>query len=428
MFLSLLKKECAQTAKSLIYWLFVLCLSLFFFSQMGAMDFENPPVKNQQGGYGMKESYKKQDIMAGTLGTLTQEYYRDTFITFPIGFNKEVKVDKKEKQQIKKVLETTTGMSEKDIFRSYEKFLKENTVTASNGTTIMPQSAFRIEPKEGLTYSEFQKEMEKICKVLGPGSSYEKKRLKTNGMVKRTYEDAMEEYQNLNEKDKITGGYARLFCDYMGIILGILPVFVVVTRELRDKRAKMKELVFVRKASSFTIIMSRYVSMCLMMFLPVLLISFYPLAECVGFAQGKGVNVQYTAFIIYSFGWLLPSILAVTGLGMFLTELTETAAAILVQGAWWFVSIFSGTAFMGGGNYGMNLIPRHNTQFNYLGFKEDFSSLVLNRSFYAALGIALVIAAVMVFEAKRKGKLKYGKMSGNRKGKHKASFADSVSC
>ena len=243
-----------------------------------------------------------------------------------------------------------------------------------------------------------------------------------------TYEDAMEEYQNLNEKDKITGGYARLFCDYMGIILGILPVFVVVTRELRDKRAKMKELVFVRKASSFTIIMSRYVSMCLMMFLPVLLISFYPLAECVGFAQGKGVNVQYTAFIIYSFGWLLPSILAVTGLGMFLTELTETAAAILVQGAWWFVSIFSGTAFMGGGNYGMNLIPRHNTQFNYLGFKEDFSSLVLNRSFYAALGIALVIAAVMVFEAKRKGKLKYGKMSGNRKGKHKASFADSVSC
>ena len=62
-----------------------------------------------------------------------------------------------------------------------------------------------------------------------------------------------EEYDNLVEKDGYTGGYLRLFCDYMGIIVAILPVFVVATRSLRDKRAKMKDLVYTRKVSSATL-------------------------------------------------------------------------------------------------------------------------------------------------------------------------------
>ena len=40
------------------------------------------------------------------------------------------------------------------------------------------------------------------------------------------------------------------------------------------------------------------------------------------------------AFVKYVFGWQLPTIMTVTGVGMFLTELTDTAAAVLVQGAW----------------------------------------------------------------------------------------------
>ena len=34
MILTLFRKECSQTAKSLIYWLYGACLVLFFFSQM----------------------------------------------------------------------------------------------------------------------------------------------------------------------------------------------------------------------------------------------------------------------------------------------------------------------------------------------------------------------------------------------------------
>ena len=43
MFLTLFRKECAQTAGSLIYWLYVACLVLFFNSQLGNMDILSPP-------------------------------------------------------------------------------------------------------------------------------------------------------------------------------------------------------------------------------------------------------------------------------------------------------------------------------------------------------------------------------------------------
>ena len=113
----------------------------------------------------------------------------------------------------------------------------------------------------------------------------------------------------------------------------------------------------------------------------------------------------------------------VTALGMFFTELTGTAAGVLVQAAWWFLSLFSGEETMHGGQYGMNLIPRHNTEMNYVGFHDQFSQLLLNRIFYVVLALALVTGAAMIFEARRKGKWGNGKISRIRKRVRPASSA-----
>ena len=48
MMLALFRKECSQTVKSLIYWLYAACLVLFFFSQMGSMQILPPPVEGQE--------------------------------------------------------------------------------------------------------------------------------------------------------------------------------------------------------------------------------------------------------------------------------------------------------------------------------------------------------------------------------------------
>lgn len=420
---TLFKKECRTLFKSLIFWLYVLALCLFFFSQMGTITFESKPEPGQEGSYGYKLSDRKEDRMSGTLGLLAESWMQDSFTTAPVGFTKKVTLNEEEKEEIASVLTKDTGLSTEEIQNRYDQWEEENTAKMPDGSMMFLDGNFSLEPKEGLDYEEFMKDMDEVCEILGPGSDFTEDHIRQNAMVEMTYEDALKEYENLVEKDGLTGGYARLFCDYMGIILAILPVFVAATREIRDKRASMQELIYTRKASSYTIIFSRYAAICFGMFLPVLLLSFYPLAECIGFAKGKGIDLHPGAFALYSLGWLLPTILVVTALGMFVTELTQTAAGVLVQAAWWFFSVFSGEDSMGGGNYGMNLIPRHNTELNYSGFHAQFSQLVQNRVFYAVLALALVVGAAMVFEARRKGRWGNGTLSRGRKRIRPASSA-----
>ena len=401
----------------------MLALCLFFFSQMGTITFESKPEPGQEGSYGYKLSDRKEDRMSGTLGLLAESWMQDSFTTAPVGFTKKVTLNEEEKEEIASVLTKDTGLSTEEIQNRYDQWEEENTAKMPDGSMMFLDGNFSLEPKEGLDYEEFLKDMDEVCEILGPGSDFTEDHIRQNAMVEMTYEDALKEYENLVEKDGLTGGYARLFCDYMGIILAILPVFVAATREIRDKRASMQELIYTRKASSYTIIFSRYAALCFGMFLPVLLLSFYPLAECIGFAKGKGIDLNPGAFALYSLGWLLPTILVVTALGMFVTELIQTAAGVLVQAAWWFFSVFSGEDSMGGGNYGMNLIPRHNTELNYSGFHAQFSQLIQNRVFYAVLALALVVGAAMVFEARRKGRWGNGPLSRGRKRIRPASSA-----
>lgn len=274
--------------------------------------------------------------MEGTLGMLARDYDQDSFTTAPVGFTKHITLDAFEKEKIAHILETCTGLSISEIQDRYQEYVKENTVKLANGASMMAADNFRLPAKKGMSYKEFEKEMGKVSRILGPGSSYTKDRIKDNGMVEKTYEDA--------------------------------------------------------------------------------------LAECIGYAAGKDLALDYTAFFQYSFGWLLPSILIVTALSMLITEWTETAAAVLVQIVWWFFSIFSGQNAMRGGAYGFNLIPRHNTELNYTGFQADFSTLVWNRLFYTLLAMVLIVATVLIYEAKRKGRFGNGKISCNRKRNHTVSF------
>lgn len=203
--------------------------------------------------------------------------------------------------------------------------------------------------------------------------------------------------------------------------MGLMPVFVAVTRCMRDKRSQMKDLIYVRKASSWCIVASRYAAMVVMMLLPVLLASCMTLFQCAAYGAAKGITIGYLTFLPYVFGWLLPEIMVVSALGMCLTELTDTAAAVLVQGIWWFADIFGSAGQLSSGQYGMHLVPRHNSVRGYGVFWEHFRQLVTNRVFYAALSLVLVVATILIYEAKRKGKWDfYGKIHSRGKRKLEA--------
>ncbi len=269
-----------------------------------------------------------------------------------------------------------------------------------------------------MPYEHFTELMDEADKILGGGSNYGKEYREKNAQVPMTYEDAVKEYDALIEEDRLTGGYARLFCDYMVIFLGILPVFLAVTRGLRDRRSMMQELIYTRKCSSLTVIVSRYLAMLVMLTLPVLILSLNPLLKCMSYAGKAGIAADTLAFVKYTFGWLFPTIMIVSALGMFLSELTDTAAAVLVQGAWWFIAVFGGVDRLSGGMYGWNPMPRHNTELNWQGFHDGFAQLAANRLLYTAAALLLVLLTVLIYSQKRKGRLHIrGKILANRKSK-----------
>ena len=412
MFFKLFMKECSQTAKSLTYWLLVIIMVLFFASQMGQMDMEKAPEKGLE-DYGVKPSKDKNIIMSATLGMLAGEYAEGRYTTYPIGFVKSVTLVKEEEAKVGEILKEATGLDKEEIEEKIDEFYE------NSGGIITSRPV--LEPLESLSYGRFEEIMQEVDDMLGGGSSYALDSLGDNGSEPKTYEDAVKEYEELVQKDGYTGGYARLFSDYMVIILGILPVFLAVTRELRDRRANMQELIYVRRSSSMTIIASRYLSMVVMILIPVFALSIQPLASCVTYAKTAGISVDYLAFAKYIAGWLLPTVMVVTALGMLLTELTDTALAVLVQGAWWFVSIFMGAKTMDGGRYGWNLIPRHNTILNYSGYQEGFSQLLTNRILYASLAVIAVSVTAWIYSQKRKGRMNIrGKISANRKSQSNA--------
>ena len=71
MFLRVWEKECKQIANSLIYWLYIIVLAIFFLSQLGSLKEEmiQKPEKGQESyaDYGMKTSEDEQDIMRSNM-------------------------------------------------------------------------------------------------------------------------------------------------------------------------------------------------------------------------------------------------------------------------------------------------------------------------------------------------------------------------
>ena len=147
---TLFKKECRTLFKSLIFWLYVLALCLFFFSQMGTITFESKPEPGQEGSYGYKLSDRKEDQMSGTLGLLAESWMQDSFTTAPVGFTKKVTLNEEEKEEIASVLTKDTGLSTEEIQNRYDQWEEENTAKMPDGSMMFLDGNFSLEPKEGL--------------------------------------------------------------------------------------------------------------------------------------------------------------------------------------------------------------------------------------------------------------------------------------
>lgn len=392
MIMTMFLQECREMVKSITYYIIVLCIAVFFIAQMGSVEMIKKPVEGQK-SYGTTYSTNETVIMQSSLQQLLFELRMNQFATYPYGFYKQVTLGDKKLKKIYEILGEVTVLNSKEIQEAVEQYKNSDDMTGIE----------TIQLKSGLSYQYFCKEFNKINDILGGGSDYREKHLPSNARVEMTYEEAQKEYQSLLKDDHISRAFARLFSDYMGIILGIMPVFLAVTRILKDKRSKVADVIYSKSSSSFAIMFSRYLAIVIMLIIPVLLCSINPMLQSIYIANQNGVTVDYLAFIKNIFGWLLPTVLFTVVMGFLFTELTSGPIAILIQGFYWIINVFLAASNLVG-YVGMNLIPRFNTLGRYSIYQNVFPELVRNRILYTCFSLLLFLLSVAIYDLKRRGK------------------------
>ncbi len=371
-------KECKQTLKSPVYLIYVVVFVLFVNSQLSndgwrEMQELQEPMPGQS-YYGETITHDKALIMEGTLANLMEEVSHNSFATYPLGFYKGVNLTEKEMERAKEILKQCTGKS-----------------------------------FETLTYEEFQGAMEEICRLVGKGSSYEKKSYENRIYVPMTYEQAKTEYDQLCISDRLTKAGMRLFCDYAGIVLSILPIFIGVSRGLYDKRAKAQQVIFSKSALGVKVVLSRYLANLTLLCLPVFTMAFYLQMPLYEMAKEVGVRGDFWAFLTVPSVWLLPEIMAVLALAFLITEFTDSILAVFVQTVWGIGGLFGASTLVG--DFGLKLVARWNTMGESALFSSMEKELFINRGYYAAFGVLCVLLTVLIYERKRgKGEKLYGKV------------------
>lgn len=405
MLLTIFMKECKQIVRSLVFYLYLLVFIFFLTSQMGNTQIIKEP-KPGAASYGIKQSTDSKIIMSVTLSWLINEIRANNFATAPIGFYKKVILSQNERSELKKIVEECTG-KEWDIIdeeaRQYEQEMIKN-----NGEELEVDSVYEVTDIP-VSYKFFEVQMKKVSDIVGKGSRYDSASYKHDVEEPITYDEALAEYHDICDMDGITDAYMRLFCDYAGVVLALLPIFLGVTRCVRDKRSKADLVIYSKSISSFQVILSRYLANAFMIFVPELILAFMMQTPYMYQADTIGVRPHYFSFLVYSVIWILPTILFVLAVSFLLTESINGVVAVIVQVFFALGSFMASSASSLSGIFKMQLIPRWNCFGNPARFMNEKMDLYFNRGAYVIIAIIVIAITSILYDWKRRGGMFYAK-------------------
>lgn len=391
-------QEMKKTVFSLSYILFVLAVTAALYSQ-GVLDFSGDRMSKPKvsENYGVTKKEIPEIIMPAALESLWGEFCENNYATYPFGFIKRVRLDEGERKQIAEIISEITGLGKDAILKGQ----------TGNPDADGDESSFEPAVRANMDYSEFKELMQRIDDILGGGSDYSAESLIGFGDVPVSYEEALQNYNAAVDRDKITGGYARLFSDYaVAMVMSVLPVFLAIIMCMKDRRAKIEQLIYVRKASSAKVIIVRYCAVVAAAILPIIILSYISSASVWG--MYPELHLSYLAPLQYDLGWIMPSVMVATSVGMCLTELTNTPVAAAVQSFWWLLDINAGIRSGLAGSSLFRLAPRHNAGVNSYFRTQDyinsFGRLAVNRLLAVGISVLLVGITIIIYKRKRRGK------------------------
>ncbi len=398
-------KECKKIMHSLVFWVFVVVMAAAYLTQF-APELEQrmaEPAKGQE-SYGTMVVERPDILMPAAVQSLIGEYLQDYYTAWPMGFYKEIHLKEEERVKMAAIIEELSGLTkeELDSFTEYEpggygERMDENgNLVSTRQEAVLPEYTL----SEKVSYERFKELMQEADELLGGGSKYgEGDLLRNFSQIPMSYEDALAEYQINVTKEALGGVYGRLYCDYMGIFLAVMPVFAAAAFWDMDRRAKAGALIYSRKASSVKIVGMRFAALLCCMMLPLLFTFPHTVFRLNGLYREIGIEWGKAVFLVIL--WLLPSLLFVTAFSILLTELASPLLAVLIQGLWWFLSLQ--TNQVSGSVTKWTLLIRHNMLGGSALFQSEWGDFLWNRTCYFILAIVCVGIETLVFERIRRG-------------------------
>lgn len=458
----LFRMECKKIAKSILYWVLVLALlAVSFYQYDPSVESElrrtNDPASvfytATDGNYAeernaVPDAAMEHAMMIGATKLLMYNYRDNCYQYYPFGYVKEKTMSAKEQAVILQYLMELTGLSEQELAGAKDGAGDTNDTNIGD-VPISGGGAFVLEPGKGdinedgqfiirpdewqyvpsdgtssetpsqssgsfeiqVSFERFKEIMEEVNQMIGRNSYFSWTMLKLYYFGNDMEEAPITERQHREfyEGDRVTGAFARYYCDSISLRVLFLPAFVIVDLMLRDKRRKMQGLTYPRTISSAKLICTRYAAAVCMTMLPILILPVKSLIVLMRYCGSIGVQADALAFIKYTLAWILPTVLLIMAISLVVTALLENYTAILLAGLIWLVGNPT-VDKLNGGNYGLfDLIIRHNTLKGYGRMMENIQMLALNRITISVIALALVGLAVFVYSKKRKGGLTFGR-------------------
>lgn len=454
--------ECKKIAKSILYWVLVLALlAVSFYQYDPSVESElrrtNDPASvfytATDGNYAeerdaVPNAAMEHAMMIGATKLLMYNYRDNCYQYYPFGYVKEKTMSAKEQAVILQYLMELTGLSEQELAGAKDGAGDTNDTNIGD-VPISGGGAFVLDPGKGginedgqfiirpdewqyvpsdgassetpsqssgsfeiqVSFERFKEIMEEVNRMIGRNSYFSWTMLKLYYFGNDMEEAPITERQHREfyEGDRVTGAFARYYCDSISLRVLFLPAFVIVDLMLRDKRRKMRGLTYPRTISSAKLICTRYAAAVCMTMLPILILPVKSLVVLMRYCGSIGVQADALAFIKYTLAWILPTVLLIMAISLVVTALLENYTAILLAGLIWLVGNPT-VDKLNGGNYGLfDLIIRHNTLKGYGRMMENIQMLALNRITISVIALALVGLAVFVYSKKRKGGLTFGR-------------------
>lgn len=461
--------ECKKIVRGIPYWLYVIALLATSIQNFDAVveselsrtdDPASVFYMAKNGVYaeaadGLNEDVQ-QKMMAGATKRLLNSYQSNCYEYYPFGYVKEKKLAEKEQATVLSYLQELTGRKEPLENGKEENSGLEDFQISGGGAFILnpgqgstnENGQFIIEPDDWeyvengsdieslgnsenefevqVTFDRFKEIMDDVNALIGRNSYFSWTMLTMYYCGNDMQDNPITELQHREffEKDHVTGAFARYFCDSISLVVLCLPAFVMIDLWIRDKRHKMRALIYPRTESSAKIICARYVAVICLTMLPIFLLPQKSLAALVIYCKGVGIHADFFAFAAYIFAWVFPTVLLVVAIALFATTLTENYFSVLLSGLVWLLGRPS-VDKIAGGNYGLfDLVIRHNTLKGYGRMMENIRTLVWNRVLVFAAALVLVAFTIRIYDAKRKGgiALEIRKSADNHCGKHAHEF------